>query len=1100
MPRFPSINIGSGGGSGGGSGVSSAWGGITGTLAAQADLKAALDAKADDGAELTATWGQIAGSISSQADLMAYLGGGGVPGVEVVAFQFGSDDIDAAVTAGPRRDYVRPTMDFTIVGWLATVFRPSTTTAMQFDVNVNGLSVFNTDKIKIDANEKSSSTAATPAEGLYINVHAFSEVTIDVDAAGANAGGWRLTVYGIRADHGDAGLVPVNTISLPTISGAFTVGSTITVSSNGSWDNAPIGYSYEWLRDGAVIDWTSGGSYVITAADAGRTLAVRVTASNGAGSATANSAGSVVVMPVPVNIAAPSIGSSGTEGQQLTTTTGGWLFSPSSFLYAWQTRATLGDAWAAISGAITARFTPSAGLVGHQVRSGVQASNGTGPAAAMVYSAGVTIEASRFSAPWPPAPKAIETWGDPTLPLTGTSDTHNVGPNPGSHPGIAHTDLQTVPWLSLGPGDVVNIFYREAPYLSKIGLTCQGTANEKVRIHGVMSEGGLRPHINGDGALTPEVLQSPDDVAEPFFSAEYTEFLGVIFISHHYESGQFKKPQHIVIDNLKITGGNSTTSYTNQFGATSTYVHGTGGIYATVCEYLDIENCEITDNSNGFFCNSNNDADERTSYYITMRRNLIHGNGEVGSPLEHNVYMQAVRPLVEGNSIGQLRDGAIGSSFKDRSSATVLRFNKINAAARAIDLVDAEDGGLFVRRDPLYPYAWVYGNFIVSDWKADTAKTSSAALVHWSGDDSAATFRNGTLYFYQNTVYLNADTENYYHINIFDQSNALSKVRCENNIFVRYGTTYHYWTSPGGVIDLYGTNLVTTGIGLASGGSATVTNYGTLVESGDLLVNPDGSLQSGSPAMNVGLATITAPPAPATAETLQVTYMPDPPGAYIERTPLGANSDAGCYETATGTAAPPPPAPPAILEPVSPSRLIEFATANGVADGMLLGEVNYKFIGAPTNYVVSSQGLRLGDAFVWTAGRVRLVDGQGADQASKMVRRGQAWGGSAGVIGLALQDDGTNYYFAQIGSASWEIRRNGVWMAGGSIAVTWTSVVTLEFKIVGGTLYLYANGTLLNGSGTVDGTPLTGGYPGFFIVANGAPTAHLIESWTDAAT
>lgn len=1093
MPRFPSINIGSGGGSGGGSGVSSAWGGITGTLAAQADLKAALDAKADDGAELTATWGQIAGSISSQADLMAYLGGGGVPGVEVVAFQFGSDDIDVAVTAGPRRDYVRPTMDFTIVGWLATVFRPSTTTAMQFDVNVNGLSVFNTDKIKIDANEKSSSTAATPAEGLYINVHAFSEVTIDVDAAGANAGGWRLTVYGIRADHGDAGLVPVNTISLPTISGAFTVGSTITVSSNGSWDNAPIGYSYEWLRDGAVIDWTSGGSYVITAADAGRTLAVRVTASNGAGSATANSAGSVVVMPVPVNISAPSIGSSGTEGQQLTTTTGGWLFSPSSFLYVWQTRATLGDAWAAISGAITARFTPSAGLVGHQVRSGVQAINVSGPSASMVYSAGVTIEASRFSAPWPPAPKAIGLWGDPTLPLTGTGDTHNVGPNPGGHPGIAHTDLQTVPWLSLGPGDVVNIFYREAPYLSKIGLTCQGTANEKVCIHGVMTAGGLRPHIQGDGALTPEDLQSPDGVTEPFFNSQYTEFLGVILISHHYESGVLKKPQHIVIENLKITGGWSQTHFTNQYGDTIYYAAGGAGIYASVVEYLDVENCEITDNSNGFFSNSNNDLEARTSYYITLRRNLIYDNGEPGEPYEHNIYMQCVRPLIEGNYIGKLRPTSGGSSCKDRSSGTVVRFNTINAAARALDLVDAEDGGAIVRLDPLYPYGWVYGNFIDNDWMIDNTRTSSVSMIHWSGDNSVSSFRNGSLYIYNNTIRINANTENFYHITVFSGVNLQSKFIITNNVIAKYGTTYLSWLDSGNVAELYGTNVISSGTSTAFSGSATLTNYGTLIEVNDPLVNPDGSLQDGSPGIGAGLAVITAPPAPAYAPNLQVLFKPVHPGSYEARVPLGVGSDAGCYETATGTPAPPPPPPPAILEPIEPSRVMNF----NETDGLSLSAINYKWAGSPTHYITAGNGLRMADAYIWTAQRTRWVDGQGANQAISIVRRGQSWGAMGGDIGLTLQDDGENFYVVRVGKTGWQLHRNGVWMDSDSLTNDWTVDTTITCSITDGAVVLKINGVVISTLNYTDGTPLTGGYPGFFLTPIGSATAHVIESLTD---
>lgn len=1087
MPRFPSINIGSGGGSGGGSGVSSAWGGITGTLAAQADLKAALDAKADDGAELTATWGQIAGSISNQEDLLAFLGGGGVPGVELVVYQLGSDNISAVAAAGPGRDYIRPTADFTIVGWLATVFKPSNAEHVRFDVNVNGLSIFNTNKIRIDTGEKSSATAAVVAEGLYINVHAHSEITVDIDTSDVGATGWRLTLYGIRANLGAAPSPPVNSVSVPTIAGTFSVGGVVTVNSLGTWSNTPIGYSYEWLRDGVVVDWTSGASYTNTAADAGKTLSVRVTASNGGGSGVATSIGHVIALPVPENQSPPSIGASATEGISSVASNGAWIYAPTTFAYVWHSRATSGDAWAVISGAISLRFTPSGALVGKQIRVGVQGINASGPSASIVYSAAVDVVASRFSAAWPPPPKADEDYADPTLPLTGTNLTYNVGP------GQTHTELNTVPWRSLTAGDVVNIYWRATPYLTKFAITGQGTLSNKIIIHGVMTVGGLRPHLSAAGATTADDCLSLDGTTERFFSAQYTERAGLIFINRRFVSGLPVKPKHIRIENLEITDAFTGSTFTDQFGGTKNYTAGAGGIYAVVVENLEVENCEIHGNSNGVFWNQKDDDESYASYFVYLRRNKFYDNGEVGSYYEHNIYSQGVRTLIEGNYIGKLRNGAIGSAMKDRSSGTVVRFNEIHSAARNIDLVDQEGGGVSAYIDPLYPYAWVYGNLIINDWKINPAKTSSAAMIHWSSDHELP--RNGTLFFYQNTVIVRSDTSDYYHISVFECSTLQSVVESNGNILARYGNTIFNLGRPGLTVNFKGTNWITSGWTPINGaGASYITNTGTLIETdSDPLLTSAYKIITGSPVMNKGLASIVSPPSPAAAANLQVTYQPGPAGSgtMVPRVQLGTDSDLGCFETNTGEAAPPPPPDPEILDPLS-GRVLNFTLANALT----LTQVNFKFAGAPLDYVTDTNALRLKDAAMWSAGRVRWVDGQGANQASIMVRRGQTWGASAGGIGLTLQDDGTNLYYAQIAGSTWDIRRNGVWMGSGSTSVTWTADVTLSFSITAGVLEFRINGTLINGSMT-DASPLTGGHPGFLIVANGAPTAHYIESWSD---
>jgi hypothetical protein len=93
---------------------------------------------------------------------------------------------------------------------------------------------------------------------------------------------------------------PTNT-SLPTISGTATQGRTLTASP-GSWSGTtPISYAYQWLRcdssgaNCAAISGATSQSYLLVSADVGRTMRVKVTASNSAGSASAQSAPTALV-------------------------------------------------------------------------------------------------------------------------------------------------------------------------------------------------------------------------------------------------------------------------------------------------------------------------------------------------------------------------------------------------------------------------------------------------------------------------------------------------------------------------------------------------------------------------------------------------------------------------------------------------------------------------------------------------------------------------------------------------------------------------------------------------------------------------------------
>jgi hypothetical protein len=86
---------------------------------------------------------------------------------------------------------------------------------------------------------------------------------------------------------------PANTAA-PTISGSAQVGQTLTAV-EGGWANAPTSYVYQWLRcDSAgdncgAIGGATAKTYVVTTADRGSALRVRITARNNRGEGTATS-------------------------------------------------------------------------------------------------------------------------------------------------------------------------------------------------------------------------------------------------------------------------------------------------------------------------------------------------------------------------------------------------------------------------------------------------------------------------------------------------------------------------------------------------------------------------------------------------------------------------------------------------------------------------------------------------------------------------------------------------------------------------------------------------------------------------------------------
>lgn len=140
---------------------------------------------------------KASGDISAMtaSELWAILAAGsGHPEVIMVAVS----DESTALTTGTAKVTFRMPFAFTLTQVKASLTIASTSGAPAIDLNEDGVSVFST-TLTIDANEKTSATAATPAVISDASIADDAEMTIDIDTAGTGAKGLKIYLIGTRA-------------------------------------------------------------------------------------------------------------------------------------------------------------------------------------------------------------------------------------------------------------------------------------------------------------------------------------------------------------------------------------------------------------------------------------------------------------------------------------------------------------------------------------------------------------------------------------------------------------------------------------------------------------------------------------------------------------------------------------------------------------------------------------------------------------------------------------------------------------------------------------------------------------------------------------
>jgi hypothetical protein len=169
---------------------------------------------------------------------------------------------------------------------------------------------------------------------------------------------------------------------VPSVSGSPIVGKTLS-SSTGTW-NAAVSFAYEWLRcsrAGSGCAPVSGASsrHLLTHADAGHKLEVRVSATSaGGGIAAAASALTRLVVGVPRAETKPRISGEPVVGKRLKASHGAWHGPPTSYRYRWLRCSRTGGKCISVKRATGSGFRPAKIDAGHRLRVRVVAANAAG--------------------------------------------------------------------------------------------------------------------------------------------------------------------------------------------------------------------------------------------------------------------------------------------------------------------------------------------------------------------------------------------------------------------------------------------------------------------------------------------------------------------------------------------------------------------------------------------------------------------------------------------------------------------------------------------------------------------------------------------------
>lgn len=146
--------------------------------------------------ELATTAEVVTGTDTARAVTPAGFAAGLAKQAEFMTIAVG--DETTAITTGTAKVTWRMPFAFTLTAVRASLTTASSSGTPTVDINEGGTSVLST-KLTIDANELTSTSAATAAVISDATIADDALMTIDIDTAGTGAAGLKVTLYGTRA-------------------------------------------------------------------------------------------------------------------------------------------------------------------------------------------------------------------------------------------------------------------------------------------------------------------------------------------------------------------------------------------------------------------------------------------------------------------------------------------------------------------------------------------------------------------------------------------------------------------------------------------------------------------------------------------------------------------------------------------------------------------------------------------------------------------------------------------------------------------------------------------------------------------------------------
>ena len=376
-------------------------------------------------------------------------------------------------------------------------------------------------------------------------------------------------------------------------------------------------------------------------------------------------------------------------------------------------------------------------------------------------------------------------------------------------PGQPFTALGQLPWSQLQGCDTVRIYakpnngtYNEMILVSAGTNMAPAAPNKFMRVIGLPDPvTGARPIIDGTNATQWETLpgQAPrtlqyHDNSNPT-RALYR--LGLVMVGPQWGYNYNNGPAgYIGIENLEIRNANYGGAFNDAMkGVSDTYSSFGSCVYVEAAAHFVLKNNLLHDCGNGLFMNSKNSTVVELSQDILIEGNSFYNNsnppiaGVTSGYHEHQSYTEARDIIFQYNTFGNVKAGAFGDCLKDRSSGLIVRYNTFaGTCGILLNLMDSTGGQGLIWGDPAYGKTHIYGNL----FDLAPTKTEDTTLFNYGGDSGiAANYRQGTLYFYNNTMVVKGDAGHgiYPEVYLFNlnRPNAVADVR--NNVFQTTPTT-----------------------------------------------------------------------------------------------------------------------------------------------------------------------------------------------------------------------------------------------------------------------------------------------------------------------